>query len=438
MADRKLLILTYHFPPSAASGTYRMLGFARHLPQFSWQCVVVAPPRTPWDPTDEGLSRRVPPDTAVYHVHYPNGLLWRPIRRFLPFDIWLPLAAARCYRAIRERQPDAVLTSGPPHGIHLLGRHLHRRTGLPWVADFRDPWAAGDRSPMTWTVSSRDEKNELSVMSEANAIVANTPGARDLLCKAYPQFAAKMMSITNGYDPEAFDTNPMPPLSGSTIEITHTGEIYANRSPVPFLEAVGQLEAAALGGRRVRVRFIGNFADKGQKDVIDDKIRKGLNASISMEVQVPFLESVKAMVQADILLLLDSPGRRTGVPAKLYEYIGAGRPILALAEPESDVAWVLGESGLPHRIAPPLDTGAIRRALTELLQDPATGRVSERHRPLPTQFTRRNLAGDLSAVLNSCVERSSLIVGDRLLSASPRRISASRCVEEGGDLGGYQ
>ena len=94
-------------------------------------------------------------------------------------------------------------------------------------------------------------------MREADAIVANTPRACDLLQQAHPQYAAKMTSITNGYDPESFEPNPVPPLSGSTIEIVHTGTIYANRSPNPFLEAVRQLEPAALAGRTLRVRFIG-------------------------------------------------------------------------------------------------------------------------------------------------------------------------------------
>ena len=126
------------------------------------------------------------------------------------------------------------------------------------------------------------------------------------------------------------------------------------------------------------------------------------------------------MVQADLLLLLDTPGRRAGVPAKLYEYIGAGRPILALAEPESDVAWVLRESGVAHRVAPPLDPEAIRRALTELLQDPATVRCPGRHQPVQPRFTRKHLAGELAALLDSCPRVSSLRAGDRSLSEATR------------------
>jgi hypothetical protein len=420
MADRKLLILTYHFPPSAASGTFRMLGFVRHLPRFGWQPMVVAPPRLLDEPTDEALLGQVPAETAVYHMPYPDGWLSKPIRKYFPFGVWLPLAAAGCYRAIRAHRPDAILTSGPPHTIHLLGRHLRRRFGLPWVADFRDPWVACTGPNLRGKVARWEARTEPSVMREANALVFNTPGVCELQGRAYPQYAAKMTAITNGYDPQPVDTLGIPPLSGPTIEIVHTGELYANRSPGPFLEAIGQLDAAARNGRTVRVRFIGKIGSRNLKTEIEDKIRGGLNAAVCLEDHVPYADSIGAMVGADLLLLLDSPGRRAGVPAKLYEYIGAGRPILALAERESDVAWVLRESGIPHRIAPPLDSEAIRGALIGLLLDPATTCCGARHQPIQTRFTREQLASELATLLDSCLDGSSFEIDRRLVSETAR------------------
>jgi glycosyltransferase involved in cell wall biosynthesis len=417
MPDRKLLIITFHFPPMAGAGVFRVLGFVRHLPAFGWQSVVVAPPRFSLEPIDEALLGRVPPETAVYHVPYPEGSIWKVIHRFYPGNVWPKLAAAASHRAIRQHRPDAILTSGPPHFTHLLGRHLRRWTGLPWVADFRDPWVAGDRSPVTWTIRNRDQRDESSVMREADAIVANTPGSLDLLCRAYPQYAAKMSAITNGYDPEEFATSPEPRRSGSTIEIVHTGVIYANRSPIPFLDAVKRLEVVALGGRTVRVRLIGDFVDARQKEQIEHSVREGMKASVSLEGRVPYAESIRTIVQADVLLLLDSPGRRAGVPAKLYEYIGAGRPILALAEPECDVAWVLRESGLPHRVAPPLNPEAIRCALEGLLQDPAIHRGT-RQDACNARFTRQRLTGELATLLDSCVGGSPCEADERLVPRS--------------------
>src|SRR5258708_14875840 len=136
---------TYHFPPSPASGSFRLLGFARHLPKHDWRMAVVAPPTMPWEPVDEGLSNQLPPETAVYPVPYRRGGL---VQRIAPFSVWLPRALSACRRAIAEQQPEALLTSGPPHQVHLLGLALKRRYGLPWIADFRDPWiTAAPRIP---------------------------------------------------------------------------------------------------------------------------------------------------------------------------------------------------------------------------------------------------------------------------------------------------
>ena len=421
MALRSVLIMTYHFAPQGASGSIRLLGFVRHLSKFGWRAIVVAPPSLPWEPTDEELLAQVPAEAAIYHVPYPEGLLWKPLRKFAGLEIWLPFARASIRRAIREQTPEAVLTSGPPHLVHKLGRWVRKQYNLPWIADFRDPWIAANwLLPPNLVPRKRDVRAEAAVMREADAIVANTPRARDALARAYPQHAAKMVSITNGYDPECFESSPAPPLSGETVTITHTGTIYANRDPRPFLEAVRDLGPDTLPGRRtLRVHFMGDVMDNKQS--LEDQISQwGLGGRVLISGQVPYLQAMREMVRADILLLLDSPGRRFGVPAKLYEYIGAGRPILALAELDSDVAWVLKESGVAHRIAPPLDPGAIRRALTELLQDPATARSGGQDKPVQSRFTRRFLAGELAAVLDSCLEGSSLEVRKGLHSETVR------------------
>ena len=99
MAVRKLLIITLHFPPSAASGTFRTLGFVRHLPRFGWQTVVVAPPAIPWEATDTELLDHVPPCAAVYSAPYPTHGFWKPLRKLFPWGAWLPFAASACFRA---------------------------------------------------------------------------------------------------------------------------------------------------------------------------------------------------------------------------------------------------------------------------------------------------------------------------------------------------
>jgi glycosyltransferase involved in cell wall biosynthesis len=408
MAPRKLLMLTYHFPPSASAGSFRLLGFARHLPKFGWQTVVVAPPRLPREPVDDSLLAQLPSGTTLLHVAYPEHIIGRLVRKAFHERTWLPLAAVACWQAIRAHRPHAILTSGPPHSIHLLGSLVHRWTGLSWVADFRDPWVASELSRARRNAAKWETRAESRVMHQASAIVANTPRARAILGDAYPDCSSKFRSITNGYDPDLFQPNSDPARNGSAIEIIHTGTIYADRSPGPFFTAVQHLDHAALAGRKLRVRLIGDFMDIERRKELADFAQPGSNASVMVESQVPHSEAIAAMVRADLLLLLDTPGRRAGVPGKLYEYIGAGRPILALAEPEGEVAWVLKESGVVHRVATPQDPEAIRRALIELLQDSLAIAGRERLPRVHRRFVQEALAGELAALLDSCVERSLL------------------------------
>ncbi len=143
--SKTVLFVTYHFPPSAASGSFRLLGFAQNLPNFGWQPVVVAPPTIPWEPVDAGLAERIPAGTQVCTVPYPRSLISKPFRRLAPYAVWLGPALRMLRVAIRKYRPEAVFTSGPPHCVHLLGLWCKWRYRLPWVADFRDPWVANGK-----------------------------------------------------------------------------------------------------------------------------------------------------------------------------------------------------------------------------------------------------------------------------------------------------
>jgi hypothetical protein len=398
---RKLLIVTYHFPPSAASGSYRLLGFARHLPRFGWRPVVVAPPEMPWEPVDPGLLAQVPAEAAVYPVPFPRRLS-RLLIHVAPKAVWLPRAWLGCRRAIRDHRPDAVLTSGPPHAVHALGLLLRRHHGLPWVADFRDPWVGGGSCALRgwrrrWTAGW-----ERRVMEGADVIVANAPRACAALQAAYPGQQAKMVTLTNGFDPERFESGAPAGAGADAFGIVHAGELYAGRDPRPFLDAVAGLAADGQGAAPpLRVRFLGRYQDTGL-DLPGEVARRGLGPVATVAGQVPYGEAVQEMLRAKVLLLLDSPGRRAGVPAKLYEYLGTGRSILALAEPDSDTAWVLRQSGVHHRLAPPLDAAGIWAALEALYRELISGEAPAPDPQRLAPFTREGLARQLAHILDDC------------------------------------
>jgi glycosyltransferase involved in cell wall biosynthesis len=397
----KVLLLTFHFPPSAASGAFRMLGLARHLPKFDWYPIVVAPPRMPWEPVDRTLTEALPAETTVCHVPFPEGLFSRLGRRLVGDAVWLPRAVRQCARVIRRHRLDALLTSSPPNEIHLLGLWLKRRYHLPWVADFRDPWVTDGRPRPAWSVQSAvSEFNEGKVFRHADVIIANAPLAQEALEQRYPQHRARMVTIPNGFDPGSFPP-PSPRDGPQTVRILHAGEMYLGRDPRPFFDAIGDRLCERYP---LRVSFFGQASEDAFR--LDEEVRRrGLEERVRLGGQVTYQQTLQEMIDSDILLLLDTPGRRVGVPAKLYEYLGAGKPILALAEPNGDVSWALQKSGTPHRIAPPRDVGRIKQALGELLAELREGQAVPTREQL-AYFTREHMAQRVAECLSDCQLRS--------------------------------
>ncbi len=391
-----LIMVTYLFAPSAASGTIRLLGFARHLPKFGWRTTVVAPPEMPWEPVDRDLLQRVPATTRIYETPYPRHAS-EVLRWAWPNGIWLPRAWSASRRALSETAPRAVLTSGPPHWVHTLGWYLKRWHGLPWVADFRDPWISDGKSQPTWEPSwprfweRRDFKH-------ADLILANAPQACACYQSAYPEYAHKVMTLTNGFDPENFPETLPKTDAILPLHVMHAGELYCGRNPAGFFDALNMLRAES-GVHRFRTTFFGRTTGGGI-DLAKETQARGLEASVQYGRQVAYRDSLQEMSSADILLLLDSRGRRIGVPAKLYEYMGTGRAILAMAEDYSDTALILRESGLPCRVVPLNDPVRIAQALRELAAEIVSPNATQ---PTLTKFTREHLTGQLANLLRERV-----------------------------------
>jgi glycosyltransferase involved in cell wall biosynthesis len=395
---RDVLIVTYHFPPSAASGSFRMLGFARHLPAHGWRPVVVAPPSLPWEPVDHELGERVPAEVVVHPVPYRSGRL---ARRFALFASWLPAALGACEAAIRARRPEAVLTSGPPHEVHWLGLWLKRRHGLPFLADFRDPWASQGldrgRGIAGWLVGVKEAR----ILKEADAVIANTPGACQVYRERYPDLRHKFVSLPNGYDRERFEAlaaGVQPKAPGAPVRVVHAGAIYAGRDPRPFLDALTEVREAA--GARVEADFYGPPPEEPGTDLVREIDARGLGGRVRVHGQVSYECVLREMAGADINLLMDSPGRTVGVPAKLYEYLGAGRPVLALGERHGDLARVLERGGVPYRIVPPRDAAGIAAALAALAELAAGSEIVEPAQADRHRFSREAIAGRLAALLD--------------------------------------
>ncbi len=404
---RKVLLLTYHFPPSSAVAVYRMLGLVRYLPRHGWQPLVVAPPRVPWEPEDQALLLQVPPGTPVERVPFADGLLGKVQRRVAPLGHWLPRAWSAAQRMVKEHRPDAVITSSPPGCVHLLGLWMQARYRLPWVACFRDPWITNHRDKKMTLVNRLELRYEAKVMQHADAIVANTPLNLEGFREAYPKSAAKMVAILNGFDPEKFATTASWQPS-DTITLLHAGELYYGRDPRAVLDAMQSLRQLPDAEQvPLRAHFLGRSTE-GLFDLPKEVQSRGLDDVVTTQGQVPYADALEQMVRADLLLLIHTPGYRVGVPAKLYEYLGARRPILALAEPDGDVAGVLRRSGVLHRIVPHHDPAAIQRALVELCREIRQGQPAVNDPAALLGFTRERMAERFAQCLDACVDGGDL------------------------------
>lgn len=406
MSERRtLLIFTYYYPPCAAVAVYRMLAFSRYLPEFGWDVAVVAPPQVAHEPHDDALLAKVPANVRVLRVPFPRTLWSRVLGRFYPLETWLGAAWRAGQKFIAEIRPHAVLSSSPPGCVHSLGYRAKRTFNLPWIACLRDPWITNHlrygRKPLRKFF---DIRAEARTMNNADLILANTPLNLDGLRAGFPGAADRMICVTNGFDPSAEPIPVVPPAPKAMVRMLHAGEIYFGRDPRPLLDVLRDLrDRPDLPD--LRLEFLGKNTQE-DLDLNQEISQRGLESRVSWRAQVPHADAVQAMRDADLLVVLHTPGYKLGVPAKLYEYLGIGKPILVLAEPGGDIDVVLRTAGVTHRVAAPLDGAGIRTALIELAREIGHGTVAPPDPVKVMAYTRREIVRQFAQRLDRLVPPS--------------------------------
>ena len=325
--------------------------------------------------------------------------LWARANVFLPDARvgWVPFAARAARRLVRAGRVDAVLTSGPPHSTHLVGLALRRTLaarGVPWIADFRDPWTGinfYDELPMTAPARAFDAALEHRVLRAADAVVTVSPTwARELEAKGGLAPGAAWV-IQNGFDPDDLD-HPAPPTP-DVFTLVHVGSLYGSRNPEALWAAV-----AALRGRgglgRLRIRLVGRV-DDAVRASLD---RHGLTAITDEGGVVTHAEAVAEMAAAGLLFLSIEPVRNADgiLTGKLYEYLASGRPVLALGPPGGDAADLLTETG-GGRLLDWTDADGIEAALRDAYAawergEPQPGAAPDALAPLSRPAQTRELA----------------------------------------------
>ncbi len=404
MTRPRLLLVTYHFPPSAGSAVHRAIALARYLPENGWDVSVVSPTRLATEPEDPGLLARVPRETKIIRRPYPVGLVGRAMGRFGNYNPWLPSAWRGVREAIERQRPDIIKTSGPPGAVHMLGYLAKQVYGVPWLASFRDPWVTASTvyggSGLQRQI---DLMAERRTMRHADLICLNTPTNLALLQEAYPRSADRMFFLTNGLDPSNFDAIPpqaTPRPRGSGLTLLHTGSIYAGRDPRPLFTALRQIRETHPDVGPVRLKLIGRHNECGF-DLPAEVHRYGVSDLVEIIEHVSYREVLAAMQQADMLVVLHTAGARGVIPAKLYEYLGTGKPILAMADANADIAWVLRLTDVTHRMAGLADPQALVDAILSMQQDLTSGTTHAASADKLRQFTRQEIAATLARRLDA-------------------------------------
>ncbi len=361
---KKILMIAFHFPPlSGSSGIQRTLRFVQHLPAMGWQPLVLSAHPCAYEQTTDDLLADVPAGTVVRrafaldtarHLQFAGrylGWMARPDR----WISWKFAAIREGLRLIRAFKPDVIWSTYPIATAHVIASALHRKTGIPWMADFRDPMAqvGYPADPRTWQ---HYRAIEAEAAARARYCVFTTPGAARMYQQRYPGAAQRMVVLENGYDEESFvfatqqpALAPHPASAPQAVlrplVMLHSGIVYpSERDPTQLFEALGRLQKeGALSPADLRIRFRASVHDELLQGLAN---KHGVQDFIELRSAIPYREALAEMMLVDALLVMQASNCNAQIPAKIYEYLRAGKPILGLTDPEGDTAGVLRGAGL--------------------------------------------------------------------------------------------
>lgn len=377
--NKRLLMIAYHFPPvRVSSGIQRTLKFCAYLREFGWEPLILTVSPNAYEITSPDQLGEIPQGVVVERAFGLDTSRHLAIRgKYLHWMAqpdrwvsWWPAAVWTGMKMIRKYQPQAIMSTFPIATAHRIGLSLQKRSGLPWIADFRDSMTEPGypRDPLTWRVHRRLE--EEAVRHCAKAVFTTVP-TRDMYAERYPEISADRWAvIENGFDEENFrdaenglSQAPLGPEGQLTL--VHSGVLYPKeRDPRPFFAAISQLKnAGKIDGKSVRIVLRATGSDGLYKPMLEE-LR--IDDIVHLEPVVPYREALQEMLRADALLLFQGSVCNHQVPAKIYEYYRAGKPILALADPAGISAQMLRDVGVQD-IADIADQSAIATTLENLL-----------------------------------------------------------------------
>lgn len=409
--SKRVLLIAFHFPPQAASsGIQRTLSFSRHLGQFGWRAIVLSAHPRAYAQQNPSQLASIPADLVVKRAFSLDskrhaGFRGRYFELLALPDRWVSWwfgAVPAGLSLIRQHRPTVIWSTFPIATAHLIGLTLHRLTGLAWVADFRDPML--QRSYPTSRLQRRIYGwIERQTVERCHTAVFTTHSAMTSCRARFPNLPPeKFMVIENGYDENGFldadveQANTATP--GRRLTLLHSGVLYdTGRDPTPFLRAVHALkQSGAIHADTVRIVL----RAPGEVDQVSRLVEQcEVGDIVEVAPPVPYREALSEMLAADGLLVFQGTPFNTQIPAKIYEYFRARKPILGLVDPEGETARVLTRAGFTD-IAMMDDTAAIVPALAGFVSKVSAGQAHIADDALVDASSRRHRAGQLAQVLD--------------------------------------
>jgi hypothetical protein len=417
-AVKKVLIIAYHFPPqSGSSGHLRTLKFCRYLSENGWLPFVLTTHPRAYEQRDASQLACIPPEVNVQRVfaldtrrhlslrgRYPRWLAL-PDRWFS----WILGALPAGLRTIRREKIDVIYATFPIASAVLIAWLLHRLTSKPWVVDIRDPMTEDD-SPtanddrMKWRVYRWLEKK---AVQSAQRLVFNAPSAVRMYRERYPELPPeRTVLILNGYDEEDFQGLAVPSalavpanLGERPLRLVHMGVLYPlERDPRPFFNAVARLKREGkIDPTRLRIELRASGHDATYRPQLSDL---GIEDLVHLLPSLPYQQALSDAAAADGLLLFQAASCNRQIPAKAYEYLRLGRPILALTSAAGDTSELLAAAG-GATIVDLADTEAIYSALPDFLAKLSQGSLRGADAQTARRYSRREQAAEMARTLSS-------------------------------------
>ena len=461
---KRTLIITTRFPPDPSGGRQRSVKFSKYLPQFGWEPeILTIGQRYLWERDDDTL-KELPEGLRVHRAFTPdpvplliklgrwleqrlNGMVrqstqphearelfvdsrpkgrfsrlkpsveafmracWRWARIYLWIPdyriFWAPFAVIRALRLHRKEPFDAFITTAPDYSTFIVGWWVKGLSGKPWIADYRDLWTG---SPARLWMSPKRARFEAwlerRIMRRADHLITVSPRMSEFIQRLHTDFPPERIHvITNGYDDNDFSDLKASTSPGNSFTINYTGVLYCHRSAGSFLSAVGELlcEKDCLR-QSMHINFYGKLRfDKEQtlKSIID---KYQLAPVVNFELYIKYKESLQAQATASVNLLIvnDSDNCDMVMPSKTFEYLAAGRPILALV-PEGNCKELIIESRAGVTCHP-RDVEGIKEALRVLVKLHLKGKLDLKPDPsVLSRYHRRELTNQLARVLDQAI-----------------------------------